>query len=423
MGGLSVNVQTIEHLGAGTVSRPRLADLLRDDAYRVVSMVAPAGYGKSTALRSWPLDDRPVYYVKPDAVREDGTGLLFRVRRALDVGAPYVLVVDGIAAPAPNLLTALFLHVHSAPEGSRLLVSSRRPIDWAAALNLVGTDVRHVGPAELAFNPDEAKEMLVTAGVDIDDARADALFERMSGWPIAYCLCALLLRQADQPARVVDEVVTETGELLPGLVRRLVSGAPAGLGRFLSWTSVLSTLSGPVCDWLLETTDSSATLAALAGHNSLVIPVGGDGGTYRYQRLFGELLRTELNDREPDVSSHLHMRAGEWFAQRGDDVAARWHWQAAHTAARTSAVLPDNENIKRPAGAPDLSPAELQVLAFLPSHLSFADIGMRVGRSAQAIQRLAIGIYRKLGVISRRDAVERGLVLGLIAREALTFPA
>jgi len=422
MGGLSVNVQTTEHQGVGTISRPRVLDLLRDNAPRVVSMVAPAGYGKSTALRAWPLDGRSVHYVQPDAVRDDGTGLLFRVRRALDAAAPYVLVVDGIAAPAPRLLTALFLHIHSAPEGSILLVSSRRPIDWAAALDLATSDVRHVGPAELAFTPDEAREVLVTAGVDIDDAWADLLFERTAGWPIAYYLCALLLRDADQPSRVVDDVVKETGELLPGLVRRLVTSAPAGLGRFLSRTSVLISLSGPVCDWLLETTGSNAKLAALARHNSLVVPAGGDEETYRYQRLFGELLRADLNDREPGVSSYLHMRAGEWFSRRGDDVAARWHRQAAHSAARTSLVLPNDQSTRRSAGAPDLSLAEMQVLAFLPSHLSFEDIGMRVGRSGHAIQRLAIGIYRKLGVISRRDAVERGLVLGLIAREALAFP-
>jgi len=422
MGGLSVNVQATEHLGPGTISRPRVLDLLRDDSYRAVSMVAPAGYGKSTALHSWPPDERPFHYVQPDPVRDEGTELLFRVRRALDAGTPYVLAVDGIAAPAPNLLAALFLHVHSAPDGSRLFVSSRRPIDWAGALNIAASDVRHIGPAELAFTPHEATEVLVTAGVDIDDDRAEKLFERTRGWPIAYYLSASLLRAADRPDRVLDDVITERGELLPGLVRRLVTGAPAGLGRFMSWTSVLITLSGAACDWLLDTTDSDAQLAALARHNTLVVPVCPDAGTYRYQRLFGELLRADLNDREPELAAYLHMRAGELFAGLGDDVAARWHRQAAHTAARTGDVSSSSAGVERQGGAPDLSPAELQVLAFLPSHLSFDDIGIRLGRSGTAIQRLAIGVYRKLGVISRRDAVERGMVLGLVAHEALAFP-
>jgi len=282
--------------------------------------------------------------------------------------------------------------------------------------------VRNIGPAELAFTPDEAMEVLGRAGVDIDGGRADKLYERTRGWPIAYYLCALLLRATDRPDLVLDEVVTERGELLRGLVRRLVRSAPAGSGRFLSWTSVLTTLSGPVCDWLLETTDSDGQLAALARENMLVVPVSGEAGTYRYQRLFGELMRADLNRREPGVAAHLHMRAGEWFAALGDDVAARWHRQAAHTAARMSGPAPSNGSGRRPEGAPDLTLAELQVLAFLPSHLSFDDIGVRLGRSGHAIQRLAIGVYRKLGVISRRDAVERGLVLGLVAHEPLTFP-
>ena len=407
---------------AGELVRPRVLDILRNDSFRVVSMVAPAGYGKTAVLRSWTHDGRPFHYVQPSAVRDDGADLLFLVRRALDTGEPYVLAVDGIGAPSPNLLMSLFLHVHSAPEGSLLLLASRRPIDWANAVDIPPSVVRQIGPAELVFTPGEAAEVLAASAVELDDVDMARLYGRTRGWPIAQYLSALLLRDVAEPARVVDEIVADEGELAPDLVSRLLSSSPAGARRFLTRTSVLMTMSGPLCDWLLEESGSEARLADLADRNMLVAPVHGDAQAYRYQRLFGELLRAELNDRRPDAAAYLHLRAGDWFAARGDDVAARWHRQAAHTSARNrgGSSVP-NERIT--PGAPDMSLAELQVLAFLPSHMSFQAIGVRLGRSGSAIQRLAIGIYRKLGVISRRDAVERALVLGLVRSDQLSVPS
>jgi len=399
--------------GAGAIRRPRLLDLLRDDALRVVSIAAPAGYGKTALLRSWPQDVRPFVYAQPSGVRDEGSELLFRVRRALDTGRPYVLAVDGIGAPSPSLLMSLFLHVHSAPVGSLLLLSSRRPVDWGHVIEVPAAAVRHIGPTELAFTPDEAMSVLMAAGVAVDRVDASRLFARARGWPIAHYLSALLLAGVPEPETLLDEIVADDSELARGLVARLLTHSAATTRRFLMRTSILMNLSGPLCDWLLYTSGSEPRLAELAERNLLVTPVPGQAGTYQYQRLFAELLRAELNDRRPDAASCLHLRAAEWYAGRGDEGAAQWHRQAARTSARDRVGAP---YVTYPIvrGRADLTLAELQVLAFLPSHLSFQDIGVRLGRSGNAIQRLAIGIYRKLGVISRRDAVERGLVLGLV---------
>src|SRR5947209_8060609 len=383
MGGASVHSRTSARLDTGEIVRPRVLDLLRGGVWPVVSMVAPAGFGKTTALRSWPLDGRPFHYVQPSAVRDDGTDLLVLVRRALDTGPPYVLAVDSMGAPSPNVLLSLFLHVHSAPTGSRLLLSSRRPIDWARALDVSTSSVRQIRPADLVFTPQEAAGVLVARGVELDGSAAGRLLDRTRGWPIAQYLSALLLRDVADPGPVVDEIVSDGGELARGLVARLLIRSPASTRRFLTRTSILRKLSGPLCDWLLDTSDSEVRLADLAEQNMLVAAVDGEEGAYRYQRLFGGLLRAELNDRRPGATALLHRRAGEWFDGRGDDLAAQWHRQAAHSSAQhvggssvgTEALAP---------GPPDMSLAELQVLAFLPSHLSFEDIGVRLGRSGSS---------------------------------------
>jgi LuxR family maltose regulon positive regulatory protein len=63
---------------------------------------------------------------------------------------------------------------------------------------------------------------------------------------------------------------------------------------------------------------------------------------------------------------------------------------------------------------PQLTIAELRILRFLPSHLSFREIGMRLHVSTNTVKTQALSVYRKLDVCSRSDAVTRGRVLGLI---------
>jgi LuxR family transcriptional regulator, maltose regulon positive regulatory protein len=66
------------------------------------------------------------------------------------------------------------------------------------------------------------------------------------------------------------------------------------------------------------------------------------------------------------------------------------------------------------AAARDLTPAELRVLQFLPTHLSFPEIAGQVFVSPNTVKTQAQGVYRKLGVSSRRGAVEEARAAGLL---------
>ena len=61
-----------------------------------------------------------------------------------------------------------------------------------------------------------------------------------------------------------------------------------------------------------------------------------------------------------------------------------------------------------------LTEAELRLLPYLPTHLSFREIGERVYVSHNTVRSEAMAVYRKLNVTSRSDAVERARELGLL---------
>jgi LuxR family transcriptional regulator, maltose regulon positive regulatory protein len=65
-------------------------------------------------------------------------------------------------------------------------------------------------------------------------------------------------------------------------------------------------------------------------------------------------------------------------------------------------------------GGSPLSPAELRLLPYLQTHLTFGEIGERLYISRNTVSTEVASIYRKLGVSSRKDAVEYATSIGLL---------
>jgi LuxR family maltose regulon positive regulatory protein len=65
-----------------------------------------------------------------------------------------------------------------------------------------------------------------------------------------------------------------------------------------------------------------------------------------------------------------------------------------------------------------LTTAELRVLQFLPTHLSFPEIAKRLHVTTNTVKTQAHATYRKLDACSRSEAVDRARALGLLAAEA-----
>jgi LuxR family maltose regulon positive regulatory protein len=66
------------------------------------------------------------------------------------------------------------------------------------------------------------------------------------------------------------------------------------------------------------------------------------------------------------------------------------------------------------AGPATLTMAELRILRFLPTHLSFREIGARLHVSTNTVKTQAHAVYRKLNVSSRSQAVSRAADIGLL---------
>lgn len=123
-----------------------------------------------------------------------------------------------------------------------------------------------------------------------------------------------------------------------------------------------------------------------------------------------EHLIAALERAEPEWLVDPFVRAGPAVADLLDDLlGTRTEFARTVVArARSAAAAPERGLVD------DLTPRELELLAFLPSRLTIADIASRCFVSTNTIKTHLGHIYRKLGVSGRDAAIERALELGLI---------
>ena len=72
------------------------------------------------------------------------------------------------------------------------------------------------------------------------------------------------------------------------------------------------------------------------------------------------------------------------------------------------------------AWAMSLTGAELRLLPYLATHLTFPEIAGRLFISRNTAKTEAVAIYRKFGVASRSEAIERAVEVGLL--ESSVYP-
>ena len=108
---------------------------------------------------------------------------------------------------------------------------------------------------------------------------------------------------------------------------------------FLRRTSVLEQLTAPLCDAVLERSDSGRVLASLDRLPLLLAPLDRHGEAYRCHPLFRDLLARELTENEPELRVTLHRRAADWFEAQGDREAALVHAEGSGDVERMARIV------------------------------------------------------------------------------------
>lgn len=359
-------------LHQGAVSRHRLIDGARDSGARVVSVTAPAGYGKSTMLAEWASrESRSVAWVSLERSDDDPASLLSAIATAATTVSPaaasVVAEMGGIGASAlgrsaPLLAAALAaapsdfvlfiddLHraasddcqdvlevvLSRVPRGSQVVASSRTEPALIARLRAAG-EVREMGARDLALDPSGARAVFDRAGAaDVGDDDLESIVDRCEGWPTGLYLCALVARAGGDAASVTGD----DRYLADYLYRECLARLPGDMRDFLRRSSVLRVMSPAACNAVLGIEDARAWLFEVEAANLFLIPMDRTRGLFRFHALFREFLRTDLERAEgAGAVAELHRRAAAWHEEHGAPALAVEHLLDAGETDRSTELI------------------------------------------------------------------------------------
>jgi LuxR family maltose regulon positive regulatory protein len=323
---------------------------------------APAGYGKSTLLAEWAhQSDLPVAWFSLDASENDpirfweyfvaalrtipflgeaqlGENLLASlqispnpeyeilleqlVAEISSITMRFALILDDFhVVTEPQIQDGLYHLLESLPAGSsgmHLIVSGRSDPPWPLARMRVHGEMNEVRLMDLRFSEEETSRFLneiMHLGLPPENvARLDS---RTEGWIAGLQMAALSLRGREDITCFLDGFSGEHRFIMDFLVEEVLSQQTREIQVFLLLSSILERLTGDLCAAITGNNSSAEILLQLEKNNMFLIALDDQRNWYRYHHLFSDLLRKQLQTRNPERITELHLQASMWYDQAG----------------------------------------------------------------------------------------------------------
>ncbi|WP_233500788.1 LuxR C-terminal-related transcriptional regulator [Paenibacillus antibioticophila] len=327
---------------------------------RLIAVVAPAGYGKSTLLAQWAnhagmpcawlsvdaRDNDPVRFWRyftasiasalPEQHRQqleancqlqDGVSI-YTFLDALISGLPeetdhkhaFALLLDDLhEITTPSILEGLSYLFDYMPDSMHVLLSSRSELMIPGIKRLANGEAMVVGMGQLQFTASETESLFRMVNgephTEWTSAQLDELQRKTEGWITGLQLLSLsrpfgndsLMHLAyDGESFISDYLFQEVLHLLS-----------SDLHDFLLRTSVLSRMDAPACNALTGRTDGGQQLEELQRLNLFLIPLDGTRTWFRYHHLFAQFLQGQLRRRDEKAYAAMHRAAGLHFSEIG----------------------------------------------------------------------------------------------------------
>jgi LuxR family maltose regulon positive regulatory protein len=370
----------------------------------VVTLIAPAGYGKTTALlqalRSLP-QGTPIAWLRADP-DDDLQRFLSSLAAALDpYDLPWRASPDALAAIADRaqgfrriadelclalagagvthgviaiddlecigdtrVLRVLDLVQGALPEAWTLVLASRVDPPLSLARRWVEGTLAEFRQSDLRFSLEEVKRLIGTAHGSVGEGEAERLLRDADGWAAGLCLALSGHGSAPAGARLGRRHLYEY------LAAEVLNDMPAGLRDFLLRCSVLPELSASRCVEVSRDPRAVAWLREIE-RRGLFVSVLSDGPelTLKLHDLFRSFLEDQLLRRQPEELPLLLRRAAageEDVTRKVELLLQAGAWEVAEQVlvqAMSSALsVTDRPQLSRliecfPAGLRESSPA------------------------------------------------------------------
>jgi LuxR family maltose regulon positive regulatory protein len=241
------------------------------------------------------------------------------VNELSDVSEQLVLVLDDYhAIENERIHEAMASLIEHLPATLRIVMTSRVEPPLRVATLRARAQLTEIDAVQLRFSLSETESMLNDVhSLGLSRETVKSLHDRTEGWAAGLYLAVLSIRGREDASGFVTSFTGNDRRVVDYLAAEVLGEQREAELDFLFDTSVLDRFCAPLCDAVANARDSRAMLDRIERVNYFLIPLDPSHEWYRYHHLFGELLRHELERRQPGRAAELHRRAGRWFLDAG----------------------------------------------------------------------------------------------------------
>lgn len=349
------------------VQRKSLTEWIQSAEHvKLVSICAPAGFGKTTLMVQWighlrernlpaawltldNADNDPRRFLfnlfaslqehvpdfAPDALEDDifdnmhsaGEILPFLLDSLSRFEQPLTIFLDDVCSiKSPQVLDAIKQILSYLSPGKRLVAAMRLPPDLGLSKLRAKNALVEIGLEDLRLTFEETKQFVCQSQhLDFDQKEVEHLHNLTEGWVTGLQLSTLSDTWQRQHSET-HQPIRAFRLISDYLVEDVLANQPQDVLSFLLQTSILNSLTGPLCDAVTGGTGGYEMLDYLEKNNLFVISLDEERNWYRYHSLFAKFLRSRLERRGgPDKLIALHRAAFEWYSQAGEMLEAAHH--------------------------------------------------------------------------------------------------
>lgn len=347
------------------IERSRLLDQLDvGRRHQLTLLQAPAGFGKTTLVGQWvalrmadphfpavawvslePEDTDPVQFwryvltacqsFQPDlgltalaqlagSQQPSLITLLTHWLNELDnLPGEYLLILDDYhVINEPDIHTSLTFFIEHLPSSLHLIVISRSDPPLSLARWHARGGIQKIKALDLRFSPEETAVFLEQELTrPLSEQMVQRLTAHLEGWPVGLRLLLLTLQGHANPQEIERHLTDLAGHqnlLLDYFVNEVLISQPESVQRFLLQTSMLSRLTGSLCDEVLERQESETLLTAIERAGLFLTTLDMGRQWYRYHALFAEAMYAEARKQLGEtVLRDVSLKASQWYEQRG----------------------------------------------------------------------------------------------------------
>jgi len=274
--------------------------------------------------------------------------LINLINDIMHIPADMALILDDYhlvdAKPIHDMMAFL---LENLPEQMHIIIATRSDPPLPLARIRSHHQLTELRAADMSFTVDETAILFnKSLNLQLSNKDIQLLETRTEGWIAGLQLAALSLQGRKDPSDFIRTFKGEHRYIADYLMEEVLYRQPEHLRNFLLQTSILTRLSGPLCDAVTEQENSHQMLNALEKANLFVIPLDDERYWYRYHHLFADLLEQRLRSKQSDLMVELHRRASQWLAENGFKEEAVDHAFVAQDYDQAARLIEDIAEIE-----------------------------------------------------------------------------